>query len=181
MFTRDRLPPAALTVLAALFLAGPAKSETPNIGKPISANEFAAWNITILPDGSGLPAGSGTASVGATIYDEKCSACHGADGIGGIVGGLVGKPPLKGPGSPKTVANFWGHATSVFDYTRRAMPFTAPMSLTNNEVYALTAYIFARNKIIGNDEVMNAQTLPKVKMPNADNFIIRFPDRMPAP
>jgi cytochrome c len=91
----------------------------------------------------------------------------------------VGGGPIRGiSASQKTIKNFWGYSTTVFDFIRRAMPFTAPRSLSDDEVYALTAYILAENKLIGADETMNAETLPKVKMPNRDNFIIRFPDRI---
>jgi cytochrome c len=81
--------------------------------------------------------------------------------------------------SARTIANFWPYATTLFDYTRRAMPWHLPRTLTNDEVYALTAYILALNKIIGDNDAMNADTLPKVKMPNRDGFKPRFPDLMP--
>ena len=94
-------------------------------------------------------------------------------------GGLVADRKLAAsPASQKTIKNFWPYATTVFDFIRRAMPFTAPRSLSDDEVYALTAYILAENKLIDANETMNAETLPKVKMPNRDNFIIRFPDRI---
>ena len=93
---------------------------------------------------------------------------------------LVGGEPLtSGIDTPKTIANFWPYATTIFDFTRRAMPWPRPRSLTNDEVYALTAYVLSLNKIIGENDVMNAQTLPKVRMPNRDGFIARFPERMP--
>jgi S-disulfanyl-L-cysteine oxidoreductase SoxD len=165
-------------LLALAFAAHPALAEPPGLGKPISEAEIKAWDISILPDGTGLPAGSGTAEQGAKIYAEKCAACHGEGGKGGISAALVGAPPIKSIDTTKTVANFWGHSTTVFDYVRRAMPWMSPRTLTDDEVYALTAFILAQNKIIGDNDVMNAQTLPKVKMPNADNFIIKFPDKI---
>jgi cytochrome c len=116
---------------------------------------------------------------GAPIYAQKCAHCHGEQGKGAISAALVGAPPIKSIDAPKTIANFWPYATTVFDYIRRAMPWTEPRSLTNDEVYALTAYILALNKIIGEQEVMNAQTLPRVKMPNRDGFIPRFPEKLP--
>jgi cytochrome c len=91
---------------------------------------------------------------------------------------VVGNPPLDRIEAVKTIANFWGYPTTVFDFIRRAMPATQPRTLTADQVYALVAYIFAENKLIGEADVMNAETLPKVKMPNRDNFIIRFPDRI---
>ena len=167
---------------AALLLAvmtGASLAETPNLGKPIDEAAIAAWDISILPDGTGLPKGSGTPAQGAPIYAEKCSACHGDNGKGGIANALVSDRKIDGiSASQKSIKNFIGDATTVFDFIRRAMPFQAPHSLTDDEVYALTAYILAENKLIGANDVMDAQTLPKVKMPNRDNFIIRFPDRI---
>ena len=165
-------------LLALAFASHPAIAESPGLGKPISEAEIKAWDISIVPDGTGLPAGSGTAAQGAKIYAEKCVACHGEGGKGGISAPLVGAPAIKSIDTTKTVANFWGYSTTVFDYVRRAMPWMSPRTLTDDEVYALTAYILAQNKIIAENDVMNAQTLPKVKMPNADNFIIKFPDKI---
>ena len=150
----------------------------PNLGQPLSHADLAAWDINVLPDGSGLPKGSGTAAQGATIYAQKCAACHGEQGKGGISAALVGAPPMKDMSSPKTIANFWPYSTTLFDFVRRAMPYNAPHSLRDDEVYALTAYLLNLNKIIGDNDVMNKDTLPKVKMPNRDNFIIRFPERI---
>ena len=93
-------------------------------------------------------------------------------------GPLVGGRPLTAINTPKTIANFWGHSTTVFDFIRRAMPWQQPRTLSDDEVYALTAYILAENRLIGANDVMNAKTLPQVKMPNRDNFILRFPDRI---
>jgi len=151
----------------------------PNLGQPVSDADIAAWDIHVLPDGTGLPPGSGTPEQGAKIYATKCALCHGPEGKGGTNAALVGGQPLTGIDTPKTIANFWPYATTVFDFTRRAMPWQAPRTLTNDEVYALTAYILSLNKIIGPTDVMNAQTLPKVRMPNRDGFIPRFPERMP--
>jgi S-disulfanyl-L-cysteine oxidoreductase SoxD len=149
-------------------------------GKPISESDIAPWDISIMPDGSGLPPGSGTPEQGAKIYAVKCALCHGPEGKGGANAALVGGAPLtNGIDTPKTIANFWPYATTLFDFTRRAMPWQQPRTLTNDEVYALTAYILALNKIIGPNDVMNPGTLPKVQMPNRDGFIVRFPERMP--
>ena len=155
-------------------------AQSPGLGKKISQADVAAWDISILPDGTGLPAGSGTSAQGAKIFAAKCAACHGEGAKGGANAALVGSPPLtSGIDAPKTVANFWGQTSTVFDFIRRAMPWQAPRTLTNDEVYALTAYVLALNKIIGENDTMNAQTLPKVRMPNRDGFIVRFPERMP--
>ena len=127
-----------------------------------------------MPDGTGLPKGSGTPAQGVAIYAEKCALCHGENGKGGHAAALVSDARLDGiSASQKTIKNF-----IFFDFIRRAMPFQSPRSLSDDEVYALTAYILAENKLIGANDVMNAETLPKVKMPNRDNFIIRFPDRI---
>ena len=155
-------------------------ADGPRLGKPLTAADTAAWDISVMPDGAGLPPGSGTAAQGAAIYVQKCVACHGENGKGGSAAALVGGQPLtSGIETAKTISNFWPYATTLFDFTRRAMPWPRPRSLTNDEVYALTAFILAQNKIIGASDVMNAQTLPKVRMPNRDGFIPRFPERIP--
>ena len=170
------------SVAASLWLAsmsGAALAETPNLGKPIDEAAIAAWDISILPDGTGLPKGSGTPAQGAPIFAEKCSGCHGENGKGGEAAALISDRELIGiNAAQKTIRNFWPYSTTVFDFIRRAMPFQMPHSLGDDEVYALTAYILAGNKLIGENDVMDAQTLPKVKMPNRDNFILRFPDRI---
>ena len=97
---------------------------------------------------------------------------------GGIAGRVIGGPPKATLDGGKSIANFWPTATTVFDFIRRAMPYQAPGTLTNQEVYAVTAYLLAGNKLIGENDTIDAQTLPKVKMPNRDNFIIRFPERI---
>jgi cytochrome c len=175
MFTRKTVVAlSALVVGAGVALA----QSGPNLGQPITEADVGAWNINAMPDGTGLPPGSGTPQQGAAVYAAKCAACHGDNAKGGHAAALVGSPPLDGIEAPKTIANFWGFATTVFDFTRRAMPWYTPRTLTNDEAYAITAYILAENKIIGPNDVINAQTLPKVQMPNAKNFIIRFPDRI---
>jgi S-disulfanyl-L-cysteine oxidoreductase SoxD len=170
--------PVLAIAVVLVFGAGTAVAETPSLGKPITDVDITAWNIDVLPDGTGLPPGSGTAAQGAPIFKQKCAACHGENGEGGIAGQLIGGPPRATLDGGKTIANFYPYATTIFDYVRRAMPYTQPRSLTDQEVYALTAYLLARNKIIGETDTMDAQTLPKVKMPNRDGFITRFPDRI---
>jgi S-disulfanyl-L-cysteine oxidoreductase SoxD len=150
----------------------------PNLGKPIAPADLAPWDITILPDGTNLPPGSGGAADGEKIYVAKCAACHGEQDEGGIAGPVIGGPPKATLDGGKTIANFWPAATTLFDFIRRAMPYTAPRSLSDQEVYALTAYLLAANKLIGENDEINAKTLPQVKMPNRDNFIVRFPDRI---
>lgn len=167
-------------VLATLALGAGAAyaADTPGLGQPVAEADVQPWDISILPDGSNLPPGSGTAAAGSKIFAEKCAMCHGENGTGANAAALVGSPPLDRIDANKTIANFWGYSTTVFDYIRRAMPWPTPRTLGNDEVYALTAFILAQNKIIGETDIMNAQSLPKVRMPNRDNFIIRFPDKI---
>ena len=170
--------PLCAAALALLVAAGGALAEGPGLGKVITPQDLAPWDIHIMPDGTGLPAGNGTPAQGAPIYAQKCAACHGEGGKGRPSAALVGGPPRASLDGGKTIANYWPYSTTLFDFIRRAMPFQQPGSLTPQEVYALSAYILALNKLIGENDVMDAQTLPKVKMPNRDNFIIRFPDRI---
>jgi cytochrome c len=164
--------------LAVAASTGASAADSPRLGKPISPADIVPWDITIMPDGTGLPPGSGTPAQGAPIFQAKCSACHGENGKGGVAAAVTAGPPRASLDGGKTIANFWPYATTIFDFVRRAMPYNAPHSLKDDEVYALTAYLLSLNKIIGDNDVMNAQTLPKVKMPNRDNFIIRFPERI---
>lgn len=167
-------------VLMCALVSTAAFAQAPSLGTPISEADVRAWDISIMPDGSNLPPGSGSPEQGARIYAAKCAACHGENGKGGTSAALVGGMPLTtGIDTPKTIANFWPYATTLFDFTRRAMPWQQPRTLTDDEVYALTAYILSLNKIVGPNDVMNAQTLPKVRMPNREGFIPRFPEKMP--
>ena len=179
MSTRNLI---AATALVLAFGAGAAQAQSPGLGKPLTEADIKQWDIAILPDGSNLPPGSGTPAKGAKIFAEKCSACHGDAGKGGVAPfypSLVGGQPLtNGIDTVKTIANYYAYPTTIFDYTRRAMPYNMPRSLTDDEVYALTAYILALNNFIGQDDVMDANTLPKVKMRNRDNFIMPYPDRL---
>ena len=176
MSTRE-LACAALALLVT-GCAAAGRVETPNLGRPATAAEIARWDISVGPDGVGLPPGGGTATKGAIVYEQKCQACHGAKGAGQpndrLVGGhgtLASKTPVR------TVGSYWPYATTVFDYVRRAMPYVQPQSLTDDEVYAVTAYLLSLNGIIGENDEMNAQTLPKVRMPNQVNFIVIYPRR----
>jgi cytochrome c len=141
-------------------------------GKPATKEDIAALDIDVRPDGKGLPAGSGNAQLGEVIYTNKCASCHGADGkeIKGVK--LPGPPLVTGKSKAKTIGNYWPYATTLFDYIRRAMPYNAPGSLTNNEVYSVSAWLLSANKVIKPGEVMNAQTLPKVVMPAQKLFIV---------
>ena len=164
-----------LALLAAVALASSAvmAEESPNLGRVATPEEIASYDIDASPDGSGLPPGSGTAKQGEAVYADKCLGCHGPKGLNGPVMQLVGgagtigveKKPLK------TVGSFWPYATSVFAYTRRSMPFYNSKSLSNDELYATTAYVLYLIGLVGENDVMNAQTLPKVQMPNRDGFV----------
>jgi cytochrome c len=152
-------------------------AERPNLGVAATTEELRTWDMSIPPSGAGLPAGSGTAKQGLAVYTAKCQACHGERGVGKPADALVGGIGSLATDKPiRTVGSFWPYATTLFDYTRRAMPIPAPMSLTNDEVYAVTAYMLNINGIIGESEVMNAQTLPAVRMPNRDGFISAWPE-----
>jgi cytochrome c len=156
-------------------------AQGPNLGKDISAHDLAAWDIDIEPNGTGLPPGSGTAPQGAAVYATHCVACHGVKGEGGLAPILIGNHPIKGINETTLVlAGYWPYAPTLFDYIRRAMPWQQPNSLTNDEVYALSAFILAENGLIPKDEVIDALSLPKVRMPNRNGFIVRFPKLTPA-
>jgi cytochrome c len=170
---------AAALVALALGTHAANAGDTPKLGQPISEADIKAWNITIFPDGTNLPPGRGTAAEGAKLFVEKgCIACHGEGAKGATNMALVGKPPIDRIEATKTIANFWANATTLYDTIRRSMPWPTPRTLIDSEVYSLVAYILSLNKIIDEKDVMNAETLPKVKMPNHDNFIIRFPERL---
>ena len=163
----------AFAVALAFVTNAAVAADGPGLGKPISEADLALWDMSIGPDGRGLPPGSGTAAQGSVIYAQKCEACHGKDGEGGRNATLANAPGK----SERTMALYVPNATTIFDFTRRAMPWPQPKSLTNDETYALTAYILARNKVIGENEMMNAETLPKVAMPNRNGFISRYPEK----
>ena len=150
----------------------PAPPQGPGLGVPATPAEIASADISIPPDGTGLPEGSGTPAQGAQVYAAKCIACHGPEGAGGVNDRLVGgQGTLKTPVPVKTIGSYWPHATTVFDYIRRAMPPDAPNSLSDGEVYNLVAFLLAQNELIPADAVVDAASLPKVKMPAHDRFV----------
>ena len=175
----ERLPPDVRPA--------PEAPERFGVGRPATAAEIAAWDVDVAPSGAGLPQGSGTPMQGAAVYAAKCAVCHGATGEG-----QVGTPPLGVPAAPrlvgreprdsfpfgkdpkrvKTVGNYWPYSTTVFDYVRRTMPLSAPGSLTNSEVYAVVAFLLAENGVIEKTAVMDSVTLPAVRMPARDKFVV---------
>jgi S-disulfanyl-L-cysteine oxidoreductase SoxD len=151
-----------------------------DFGTTPTAEEIAAIDIDAMPDGRGLPPGSGTYAQGREVFAANCAACHGED-LAGIpeMGGdrLIGGRGSLASGQPvKTVESYWPYATTLFDYVKRAMPLSAPGSLSDDEVYAVAAYILGEAGIIGHDQTMTTETLPAVQMPNRDGFI---PDPRP--
>jgi mono/diheme cytochrome c family protein len=170
MFTHSHLL-AAASVLAVVSNA--ALAENPNLGRIAAPEEIASWDISIGPDGAGLPPGSGTPKQGEAVYTAKCLVCHGEKGAGKPNDALVGgRGTLAGDQPPvKTVGSFWPYATTLFDYVRRAMPLNESKSLTNDGVYAVVAYLLQLNGIIGENQTINAQILPRVQMPNRDGFM----------
>jgi cytochrome c len=175
---------AAILVVAAVVVAQSPPRRV-GLGTPATPEQVAALDIDVGPDGAGLPPGGGSAREGAGVYAQTCAACHGANGEGGTADPLVGAEPKETlpfgpdyerwrggrPDVPFTIGNYWPYATTVFDYVRRAMPASAPGSLTADETYALTAWLLARNGIIADAAVMNAETLPRVRMPARARFV----------
>jgi len=170
------MPLSRVLLLVVLLGAAAPAAARYDLGRPASKDEIAGWDIDVLPDGSGLPPGKGSVREGATLYAEACAACHGTKGEGKPMDRLAGgQGTLATPGPIQTVGSYWPYATTLFDYVRRAMPFTAPQSLGNDQVYAVSAYILYLNGIVGEDAVLDAGTLPKVAMPNRNGFITRDP------
>ena len=183
MFTSKRTTAGLALALVAAACAttdggAPVVTTGPNLGRAATAQEVAAGDISIPPSGAGLPAGSGTAKQGEAVYVAQCLACHGPKGAGKPADRLVGGVGSLATENPdRTVGSYWPYATTVFDYVRRSMPYQQPQSLTTDEVYAVTAYLLHLNGIVAEGDVMNAQTLSQVKMPNRDNFILAYPPR----
>jgi len=175
MPTRDKCRRKSLVAAGLILLLGgdAIAFEGPNLGLVTTPDDFAAWDISIAPDGAGLPPGSGTPVQGAIVYAAKCAACHGDKGAGKPNDQLVGgQGTLTGDQIPlKTVGSFWPYATTIFDYVRRAMPLYESKSLTSDETYAVVAYLLQLNGIIAETDTIDAATLPKVRMPNRDGFV----------
>ena len=176
-----------------LCACGAAWAQSPSygVGRAPTPEEIRAWDITISPDGKNLPPGKGTAKEGAAIFAQKCAACHGATGSGGPAPMLI-KPETPMKSSPPCLAPCIGpgnvmalhspHATTIWDFINRAMPFGQEGSLKPDEVYALTAFLLYKNSVIREDEVLDQTTLPQVRMPNRDGYAIpNWEPGMPRP
>ena len=175
--TRTKAPAKAQPAKASTHERSAKDPATFGIGRSATPAEIAALDIDVGPDGVGLPPGRGTSAGGAPIYAARCAGCHGKTGKEGPNDVLVGRLPgdaftfARDPKAPKTIGSYWPYATTVFDYIRRAMPPDAPGSLKDNEVYGLVAYLLSLNELIPADAVIDADALPKVKMPAHDRFV----------
>jgi len=163
----------ALFAAFALACAAPAPAQSPyGIGRAAAPAEIAGWNIDVDRYGNNLPPGSGTVDHGRDVFDQQCAACHGAKGEGGIGDQLVGGQGTLATAKPvRTVGSYWPYAPTLFDYIRRAMPQNAPQSLSNDDVYAVSAYILNLNGLLPAGATLDAKTLPAVKMPNTSMFV----------
>ena len=183
MFTLKHILQAAgiLVAASAASAALAQNQERYGFGTPLAPQDLTKF-FAIPADGTGLPPGSGTAAAGAKVFAETCAACHGDKGQGNPAKGIGGDRLLGGRGTLasdtpiKTVESYWPYATTLFDYVKRTMPFNAPGSLSDNDVYAVVAYILSEAEIIKPTDTINAATLAKVMMPNRDGFI---PDSRP--
>src|SRR6202795_3217036 len=163
---------AAFAVFAVACTA-PAQAQSPyGIGRAATPAEISGWNIDVDRDGHNLPPGSGSVSRGSEIFAQQCAACHGARGEGGLGDQLVGGQGTLATSKPvRTVGSYWPYAPTLFDYIRRAMPQNAPQSLSNEDVYAVSAYILNLNGLLPPDATLDAGTLSAIKMPNRNMFV----------
>jgi len=150
-----------------------ARAQSPyGIGRPATATEIAGWNIDVGRDGSNLPEGRGSVGQGRDVFAQQCASCHGEKGEGGLGDRLVGGQGTIGTPKPiRTVGSYWPYATTLFDYIRRAMPQNAPQSLSNDDVYAVSAYILSLNGLVAADATLDAKSLAAIRMPNRDRFV----------
>jgi len=172
--------PAVALATAACFTANAQTPDYKNVGRTPTAQEVQAMDIAVSTTGQELPPGSGNAKTGARLFQEKCAACHGESQEGSAQAPALvgGKGTLTSLHPKMTVGSYWPYATTVFDYIRRAMPRYQEGSLKPDEIYSLTAFILFRNEIIKEDDVMDAASLPKIKMPNRDGFIPQNTDEI---
>jgi S-disulfanyl-L-cysteine oxidoreductase SoxD len=161
-------------ILLAVVTTFPARAQLPTfgIGRTPTVEEIKKWDVTIPPDGRGLPPGSGTVALGKGIFTERCASCHGENGQDPKYGALVGGRGTLNTDRPlRAIGSFWPYATTLWSYINRAQPLDDPGSLTSDQVYAVTAYLLYLNGIVGEHEVLDATTLVKVRMPNREGFV----------
>jgi mono/diheme cytochrome c family protein len=175
---------SALVAAAGLLFVVASAAQAPlapghyRLGRPATVDDIRALDIDVRPDGRGLPPGRGTVTEGEAVFVAKCAACHGMKGEGLTADRLVGRTAgddfsfATNGTLPRTIGSYWPYATTLFDYTRRTMPFPQPGSLTDNETYSLVAYLLYLNGIVPADTVVDAASLPKVRMPARDRFVI---------
>ena len=165
----------SIALFAVLALVGTTRAQAQSpygIGRVATPAEIAGWNIDVDRDGHNLPPGTGSVSRGHEVFDQQCAACHGAKGEGGVGERLVGgQGTLATPEPVRTVGSYWPYAPTLFDYIRRAMPQNAPQSLSNEDVYAVSAYILSLNGLLPADATLDARTLGAIKMPNRSMFV----------
>jgi mono/diheme cytochrome c family protein len=172
MFMPKTVVAVAGLVLSFAWVSVATAADRFDFGKPATKKEIAGWNIDVDPDGTGAPPGSGTVAQGKEIYANKCASCHGKKGQGKPMDRLVGGQGTLASAKPvKTIGSYWPYASTVFDYIRRAMPFNAPGSLSDDEVYSVTAYLLYLNGIVDKDTTLDGTKLAQIKMPNRNGFI----------
>jgi cytochrome c len=188
----DLLRAPLCAILLGLSLPSPVADEArfehaapyplPGLGEPLAPDAIALLPETIFPDGRGLPPGSGTAARGAALYTRLCIQCHGPEGRGGSAPELAGgRSPLDSAYPDQNIGNWWPYATTLFDFIRRAMPMAAPGSLSDEDCYALTAWLLERNGLWPATRPLDAAGLAALRMPNREGFDSLWPDRGPAP
>jgi mono/diheme cytochrome c family protein len=161
-----------------LVFVGPAWAQAPHygLGRTPAPAEIAAWNTDVRADGLGLPPGHGSVASGREVFAQRCAACHGDKGQGGSADRLVGGfGTLSNQNPIKTVGSYWPYATTLFDFVRRAMPFNAPGTLSDDEIYAVSAYILALNGVIADDATLGPDNLSHIAMPNRNGFVSEDP------
>lgn len=166
-----------ICILQVTLLSTPAlATDIYRLGRPVSARELSGWNIDVRPDGAGLPRGKGSVKNGKEIFANTCAACHGEKGQGKPMDRLAGGFGTLSTNAPiKTVGSYWPYASTLFDYIRRAMPFNAPQSLSNDEVYSVAAYVLYLNNIVPEDAVLDEKSFRRIEMPNKNGFVVVDP------